>query len=59
MANNYFKAFYFIAFAIFSSQALAGPTGPPVPTPIDGGIVGLIILAVGFGVKKLHDNSKS
>lgn len=58
MVNKYFKAFYFIAFAMFSSQLLAGPTGPPAPTPIDGGLFALIALALGYGVKKIHDISK-
>ena len=46
-----------------SLNALQGPGGPPAGNtntldslPLDGGLIALLIGAVGFGVKKLYDN---
>ena len=59
MANKYFRAFLFFAFLLVSSVAVAqGPPPPPPPFPIDGGILGLLALGVGYAIKKIHDNSK-
>lgn len=59
MANKYFKAILFLALALVSSASFAqGPPPPPPPYPIDGGIIGLLLLGVGYAVKKIHDNSK-
>ena len=61
MVNKYLKAILFFAFVLISKVAVAGPPPPPPPfeTPIDGGILGLLALVVGYAVKKIHDNSKS
>lgn len=61
MANKYFKAILLIAFVLVSDLALAqGPPPPPPPVvPIDGGILGLLALGVGYAVKKIYDNSKN
>ena len=61
MANKYFKAILLFAFILISDMALAqGPPPPPPPLalPIDGGIVGLLALGIGYAVKKIYDNSK-
>jgi len=59
MANKYFRASLTIAFIFVSTVCLAqGPPPPPPPYPIDGGILGLLALGVGYAVKKIHDNSK-
>lgn len=59
MANKYFKAIFFLALVLVSSTSFAqGPPPPPPPYPIDGGILGLLLLGVGYAVKKIHDNSK-
>ena len=61
MANKYFKAILFLAFLFVSGITLAqGPPPPPPPySPIDGGILGLLALGVGYAVKKIHDNSRN
>lgn len=59
MANKYYKAILFFALVMVSDWVLAqGPPPPPPPLPIDGGILGLLALGVGYAVKKIHDNSK-
>lgn len=59
MANKYFKAILVLALVLVSSTSFAqGPPPPPPPYPIDGGIIGLLLLGVGYAVKKIHDNSK-
>ena len=68
MVNKYFKAILIFAFLIVTAviSAQGGPTPPgPCPggddcpeTPIDGGLVGLGVLALGYAVKKILDNSK-
>ena len=60
MANKYFKAIFFVAFILITTVALgqAPPTPKPDPLPIDGGILGLLVLGLGYAVKKIHDNSK-
>jgi hypothetical protein len=60
MANKYFKAILLFAFILISDMALAqGPPPPPPPVvPIDGGIIGLLALGIGYAVKKIYDNSK-
>ena len=59
MANKYFRAFLFFAFLLVSDAAVAqGPPPPPPAYPIDGGILGLLALGVGYAIKKIHDNSK-
>jgi len=60
MANKYFKAILFFAFFIVADIMLAqGPPPPPPPlAPIDGGILGLFALGIGYAVKKIHDHSK-
>ena len=59
MANKYFKAILLIAFILVSDIALAqGPPPPPPPLPIDGGVIGLLALGLGYAVKKIYDNSK-
>ncbi len=60
MANKYFKAILLFAFILVTDTVLAqGPPPPPPPgVPIDGGIIGLLVLGLGYAVKKIHDNSK-
>lgn len=60
MANKYFRAIIIIVFFLVSDITLAqGPPPPPPPiAPIDGGILWLFAAAVGFAVKKIHDQSK-
>jgi len=58
MANKYFKAILLLAFLFVSGVSFAqGPPPPPPPYPIDGGILGLLALGVGYAVKKIYDNS--
>ncbi len=60
MRNKYFKAFLFIAFIFSVSVTFAQGRRPPTPPglPRDGGIVGLFALAIGYAIKKIHNNSK-
>ena len=54
MANKYFKAILLFAFLLMSGVSFAqGPPPPPPPYPIDGGILGLLALGVGYAVKKI------
>jgi hypothetical protein len=61
MANKYFKAILILALILVTDMAMAqgGPPPPPPPLPIDGGILGLLALGLGFAIKKIHDKSKS
>ena len=59
MANKYFKAILLFAFILVSDIVLAqGPPPPPPPLPIDGGLIGLLALGLGYAVKKIYDKSK-
>ena len=61
MANKYYKAILFFAFLIITDGVLAqGPPPPPPPIglPIDGGILGLFALGIGYAIKKIQDQSK-
>ena len=60
MANKYFKAILFFAFFLVTGITLAGggPPPPPPPLAIDGGILGLFALGIGYAMKKIHDQSK-
>lgn len=58
MRNKYFKAFLFIAFIFSVSVTFAQGPPPPPPLPIDGGIIGLFALVIGYAIKKIHNNSK-
>ena len=59
MANKYFKAILFFAFFLITSTVLANVPPPPDPSlPIDGGILGLFALGIGYAVKKIRDQSK-
>ena len=63
MANKYSKAILFVAFFIIVDViwAQGGPPTPPGPgneVPIDGGILGLFALGVGYAIKKIRDQSK-
>ncbi|WKK65785.1 PID-CTERM protein-sorting domain-containing protein [Lutimonas zeaxanthinifaciens] len=67
MAKKYLRLILFLVL-ILSSELVIGQGQspnhrPPVPpgrdrVPIDGGVVGLLILGAGYAVKKIHDNSK-
>ena len=53
MANKYLKVI-FITFLILNSSTLlagGGPPPPPPPLPIDGGIIGLFLLATAFAIR--------
>ena len=61
MANKYFKAILIVVlFFSFLTEVTAQPTPPPPKPglPIDGGVIGLLILGVGYAVKKIYDNSE-
>jgi hypothetical protein len=60
MANKYFKVILCFAFIMVSQIVVAqGPPPPPPPgLPIDGGILGLLALGVGYAIKKISDSSK-
>lgn len=58
MRNKYFKAILFIAFIFNVSVIFAQGPPPPPPLPVDGGIIGLFALAIGYAIKKIHNNSK-
>lgn len=58
MANKYFKVVVFLAFFIVANNVYAPPPPPPPISPIDGGIIYLIIGAVSFGLKKLWDKNR-
>ena len=59
MANKYFRAILFFALLLVSETALGQDLPPPPPgLPIDGGILGLLALGIGYAVKKIHDHSK-
>ena len=59
MANKYSKAIFFVAFFLLVDVIWAqGPPPPPPPLPIDGGILGLFALGIGYAIKKIHDQSK-
>ena len=59
MANKYFRA---ILIFVLMTEVIYAQITPPPPidpeVPIDGGIIGLLLLGVGYAVKKIHDNSK-
>ncbi|MGI9532473.1 PID-CTERM protein-sorting domain-containing protein [Lutimonas sp.] len=60
MANKYFKAILLFAFIIGTDIVVAqGPPPPPPGLPIDGGLIGLLAVGVGYAVKKIYDHSKS
>jgi len=59
MANKYSKAILFVAFFLLVDVIWAqGPPPPPPGLVIDGGILGLFALGVGYAIKKIHDQSK-
>lgn len=54
------KFTFFIAVLIFTLDALAQYDDPGLPggdpdVPIDGGVVGLVVAATGFAIKKIRD----
>ena len=60
MANKYSKAILFFAF-FFSIDAIwsLGLPPPPPGLVIDGGVLGLFVAGVGYGIKKIYDQSKN
>ena len=61
MANKYFKFIFILAFFIVAeiSYAQGNSPGnrPPVPpgrVPIDGGVIGLLVLGAGYAIKKIR-----
>ena len=61
MANKYFKAILLFAFILISDWFWRKDPPPPPPpmVPIDGGVIGLLALGLGYAVKKIHDKSKT
>ena len=60
MANKYFRiVLFFAAFFIVGDIMAQVPPPKPGDLPIDGGIAGLLVLGIGYAIKKIHDNSKS
>ena len=58
MRYKYFKKFLFIVFVLIAGSVFAqGPPPPPPGLPIDGGILGLFIVAIGYAIKKIRDLS--
>jgi len=60
MANKYLKAVLFvILFMIVDYTFAQGPPPPPPPiTPIDGGVVALLVAGVLYGINKLRSKKK-
>jgi len=59
MVNKYLKAVIFLAFIFMVNEVFAGgPPPPPPPVPIDGGIIGLMIVAIGFAARKIYNSKK-
>ena len=59
MKYNYLRKILFIVFVLVSASGFAqGPPPPPPPMPIDGGILGLFLAAVGYAVYKIRRSSK-
>ena len=58
MANKYFKAILLFAFILVSGVSFAQGPPPPPGLAIDGGILGLLALGIGYAVKKIHNNTK-
>ena len=59
MANKYLKIVLIVLLLFPICLEANGPPPPPDPeAPIDGGILGLFALAIGYAIKKIHDNSK-
>ena len=56
MTKKYFRAFILIVFLLVVNEINAQP--PPPGVPIDGGISGLFLVAIGFAIKKITDQSK-
>jgi hypothetical protein len=64
MVNKYFKVIFLFTFLISVDMVVAQGQSPnhrpPVPprnphaTPIDAGIIGLLVLGVGYAVKKIR-----
>ncbi len=65
MVSKLIKSFLIIAFILFSTGIFA-QNSPPCPSqpcpppsrPIDGGIAVLIVLGIGYGIKKVRDLEK-
>ena len=69
MAHKYFRAI--LTIVLLFSVTIIFAQGPPdpfpgrpprppgPPTPIDGGILSLLVLGAGYAVKKIHDKSKN
>ena len=60
MANKYIKASLTLVLLLVGSAGIAqGPPPPPPPVlPIDGGIIGLLILGAGYAIKKINDQTR-
>jgi len=59
MANKYLKVILITSLILNISELLAQTPPPPPPaSSIDGGIIGLIVIAIGYAIKKIRDNSK-
>ena len=59
MVNKYIRTILFFALFLIAGDLMAQVPPPKPGLPIDGGIIGLLALGVGYAVKKIHDNSKS
>lgn len=59
MVNKYIRTILFFALFLIAGDLMAQvPPPKPGDLPIDGGLFALIALALGYGVKKIHDISK-
>jgi len=60
MANKYYKLILLFAFLVVAEVSYAQGNSPgnrpPVPpgrAPIDGGVIGLLVLGAGYAIKKI------
>ena len=57
MFKKYNKIIIFIIFFIVSSRIFAQPPPPPDPdpVPISGGVIGLLVIGLGYAINKLRN----
>ena len=69
MANKYLRAFLTVVLLLVVTVAFAQqgppdpfpgrpPRPPGPPTPIDGGVLGLLVLGAGYAIKKIRGHQQ-